>query len=106
MSGEVTNAELGRQIAALGTEIKDDIAGLRAELDRRVRVDVYDAQRQSVAEKLTTLVTTFDAFAKAVEERQKTTESDQRANRRMVWGAVIAAGLALVVQFITRSGAV
>lgn len=106
MSGEVTNAELGRQIAALGAEIKEDIAGLKSELNLRVRTDVYDAQRQSLSDKFTSLAATFEAFMRASEERQKATESEQKANKRMVWGAVITAGLALVVQFITRSGAV
>ncbi|MGY0065119.1 hypothetical protein ACWY4P_54025 (plasmid) [Streptomyces sp. LZ34] len=79
MADEPSNGELGRLIQALRGDIRDDMAGINARLDRMVSLDVYAVEKASVAKDIAELV-------KAVEGLQTMRERDaERVTQTRRW---------------------
>ncbi|MGW3608930.1 hypothetical protein ACWD6N_03425 [Micromonospora sp. NPDC005163] len=97
MAGDdITNAELGRQIAAMRHDIQEDLAEIRRRQDAYVLREVYAADQRLTEARMLTMersIAELGATIKAADERRT-------ADRRLVVGAVISAVLALVVQLV------
>lgn len=90
MPGEdITNAELGRQIAAMRQDIHNDLAEINRRMDSFVLREVYAADQRRQEDRMT-----------ALEQSIQRADDRRAADRRLVIGAVVSAVLALVVQLV------
>ncbi|GAA0554748.1 hypothetical protein ACFV27_37415 [Streptomyces antimycoticus] len=93
MADEPSNGELGRLIQALRGDIRDDMAGINARLDRMVSLDVYAVEKAGVAKDIAEL-------AKAVEGLQALRAQDAERvtqTRRWLVASVIIPLLGIVL---------
>ncbi|MEV2274025.1 hypothetical protein AB0I72_00435 [Nocardiopsis sp. NPDC049922] len=95
---------LGELLTLMRDEMRRGFDDIKRELADRVSGDVYAADKRLAeerADRLAAEVAAVRAELERAEERQDVervrTEERRAADRRMVWGAVIAGGLSLVV---------
>ncbi|GHJ34232.1 hypothetical protein ACFV4E_22480 [Streptomyces hygroscopicus] len=96
MADEPSLGELGRLIELMRGDIRDDIAGLNARLDRVVSLDVYTVEKASVAKDIAELT-------KAVEGLQAQRERDTdrvTQTRRWLVASVIIPLLGIVLPLV------
>lgn len=96
MADEPSLGELGRLIELMRSDIRDDMAGLNARLDRMVNLDVYAVEKASVAKDIAELT-------KAVEGLQAGRERDAERvtqTRRWLVASVIIPLLGIVLPLV------
>jgi len=96
MADEPSLGELGRLIELMRGDIRDDLAGLNARLDRMVSQDVYGVEKASTARQLADL-------AKAVEGLQALRQQDAdrvTQTRRWLIASVIIPIVGIVLPLI------
>ena len=96
MADEPSLGELGRLIELMRGDIRDDLAGLNARLDRMVSQDVYVVEKASIARELADL-------AKAVEglQAQRQQDADRMTQtRRWLVASVIIPIVGIVLPLI------
>ncbi|WDZ91135.1 hypothetical protein [Nocardiopsis sp. HUAS JQ3] len=98
---------LGELLGLIRDEMRRGFADLKSELGERVSVEVYEADKRLQEERLDRLgaeVANLRTDAKVAKdgadaERVRVAQ-DRAADRRMIWGALLAAAGALVVGVI------
>lgn len=89
MAGEVTNAELGRRLDEMRSDIHEDLRELKQQVDKLVPREVYDAQRSAMEARIANLEATCKALG------------DQwRGAIRWVVGTVAVPVVVLIVQIL------
>lgn len=95
---------IGREIAQLRKDIKEDLAEFRNDLAGLVSRDLHDAQLGRVNDRVDSLRKDFDRLVEAIEKDRTTTADRRAADRRVVSGAMLAAGLGIVMQLLSSTG--
>lgn len=86
MADEPTLGELGRLIQALRGDIRDDMAGINARLDRMVSTDVYTVEKAGLVKEITDLAKDVEALAA---QRTQDAERVTQTRRWMVASVII-----------------
>lgn len=86
MADEPTLGELGRLIQALRGDIRDDMAGINARLDRMVSTDVYTVEKAGLVKEITDLAKDVEALAT---QRTQDAERVTQTRRWMVASVII-----------------
>lgn len=97
MVDEPSLGELGRLIQALRGDVRDDMAGINARLDRLVSIDVYAVEKAALVKDISDLEKTVQQLT-AKQERDVAAAQEQRVQdtdritqtRRWLAGAVIS----------------
>jgi len=85
----VADDPVGREIRQLREDLRDDIAQLRSELDRRVLREVHSAEYKSLEARLS-----------ALEREVEAAETKQVGQRRWLVSAVVLPVIALIVTIV------
>ncbi|MEE2041289.1 hypothetical protein Q8791_29095 [Nocardiopsis sp. CT-R113] len=104
MTDPLPYRHLGELLTLMREEMRNGFADLKSELGERVSVDVYEADKRLAEERLDRVAAELAelraeaARAKTLADAERTAATDRRAaDRRMIWGALIAAALSLAV---------
>lgn len=100
----MTDEAIGRELAQLRKDLKEDLGELRTDLAGLVSRDVHDAHLGRIADRVSTVERDVDRLVQAIETDRKTAADRRDGDRRMVWGALLAAGLGIVVQILSSTG--
>jgi hypothetical protein len=100
----VTEDAIGREIRQLRSDIKDDLGEIRRDLLGLVSREVHDAQLGRISDRVSNVERDLDKLVNAIEADRKTGVERRAADRRMVIGAMLAAGLAIVVDLVSATG--
>ncbi|MUL39640.1 hypothetical protein FZ103_00330 [Streptomonospora sp. PA3] len=101
---------LGELLTLMREEMRTGFAELKAGLDARVSADVYAAEQRLTTERIERLGSEV-ADLRADRERDKQQlETDRQAaddrraaDRRMIWGSILAAVLSLIVAALSAA---
>lgn len=110
---EPTLGELGRRLAAVHADIKEDIGQLAGRLDGKVSMERYsleqqardDAMRQLI-ERVTAIEEDRAATVRQQAADQRAADERRRADRRLAFSALVAPVLLLLLQvYLSARGA-
>ncbi|MCY9786821.1 hypothetical protein KIK06_23340 [Nocardiopsis sp. EMB25] len=97
-------AHLGELLTLMREEMRKGFDDLRREVGGRVSADVYESDKRLTEERIGRLGSEIADLRADMEQAKTGREQDRRdsdrdraADRRMIWGAVIAGVLSLVV---------
>ncbi|MDX3232902.1 hypothetical protein [Streptomyces sp. ME19-01-6] len=96
MAGEPSLGELGRLIELMRGDIRDDMAGLNARLDRMVSLDVYAVEKAGVAKDIAKLTKAVEGLqALRAQDAERVTQT-----RRWMVASVIIPLIGIVLPLI------
>lgn len=95
---------IGREIKQFRADMKEDLGEIRADLSHLVSREVHDAHLGRVNDRVTNVEKSVERLVGALEADKATTAERRAADRRMVIGALIAAGLSIVVDVVSATG--
>jgi hypothetical protein len=95
---------IGREIRQLRSDIKEDLGEIRRDLLGLVSREVHDAQLGRISDRVSNVERDLDKLVNAIEADRKAGVERRAADRRMVIGAMLAAGLAIVVDLVSATG--
>ncbi|MFF9787213.1 hypothetical protein [Streptomyces nigrescens] len=96
MADEPSLGELGRLIQALRGDIRDDMAGINARLDRMVSTDVYTVEKAGLVKEIADLAKDVEALA-----AQRTQDAERvTQTRRWMVASVIVPVVGIVLPLI------
>lgn len=110
---EPSNGELARRLEAIHADLKEDFRDLAKRLDAKVSLERYEIERRNRDEVHVQMMERIAAIeeARAQEQRQadadrRADEDRRRADRRLVFTALIAPILLLLLQaYLAAKGA-
>lgn len=88
----------------LRVDLKEGLAGIRTDLSKLVSRDVHDAQLGRISDRVSSVERDLDRLVNAIEADRKATAEKRAADRRMMNGAFLAAGLGIVMQLLSSTG--
>lgn len=100
----MTDDATAREIAQLRKDLKEDLGDLRTDLAGLVSREVHDAQLGRVGDRVDSVRRDLDRLVEAIATDRKTASDRRDADRRMVVGAMLAAGLGIVIQILSSTG--
>lgn len=89
---------------ALRVDLKEGLAGIRTDLSKLVSRDVHDAQLGRISDRVLSVERDLDRLVAAIEADRKATAEKRAADRRVVSGAMLTAGLGIVMQLLSSTG--
>lgn len=102
MSGEPTLGEVCRRLENVRQDLKEDLRELGHRLDSKVSMERYQLEQQSRDEALKVML----ERVKAIEEARGKEEQQRRADRRLIFAALIAPVLlVLLTVYLNSRGA-
>lgn len=100
----MTDDAVARELAQLRHDIKEDVAELRTDLAGLVSRDLHNAELGRVGDRVDSVRRDVDRLVLAIETDRKSNHDRRDADRRMVWGALLAAGLGIIIQILSSTG--
>lgn len=100
----MTDDATAREIAQLRKDLKEDLGELRGDLAGLVSREVHDAQLGRVGDRVDSVRRDLDRLVEAIATDRKTASDRRDGDRRMVVGAMLAAGLGIVIQILSSTG--
>lgn len=100
MTMPLSDEQLSREIVSLEKSITDFRNEMRAAMTGVVRLDVYQAQQETLRAQINAQMETMKGEVAELRGKVKTLEDEKRQRSGIVYGAVISAALALVMSFI------
>ena len=96
MAGEPSLGELGRLIELMRGDIRDDMAGLNARLDRMVSLDVYAVEKAGIAKDIAELTKAVEGLqALRAQDAERVTQT-----RRWMVASVIIPIVGIVLPLV------
>lgn len=113
MPDDLTIGELGRRLADVHQDLKDDLREVGHRLDKKVSLERYQLEQQALLDTVRALVERVGAIETAREEerqqrelQRRAAEDRRRADRRWILSALIAPTLLVLLQaYLTARGA-
>lgn len=110
---EPSNGELARRLEAIHVDLKEDVRGIVSLLEKKVSVERYEIERRGADEVHRQVIERVAAIEaeRAQEKRdaeleRRKQEDQRRADRRLVFSALIAPVLILLLQaYLAAKGA-
>lgn len=113
MPDEPSNGELARRLEAVHQDLKEDFRELAKRLDAKVSVERYELERRAADDVHRQVIQRIAAIEEARTQEQRQADADRRAleerrrsDRRLVFTALIAPVLLILLQvYLTSKGA-
>lgn len=113
MPEEPTLGEVARRLEAVHQDLKEDLRDVAARLDGKVSMEVYRLEQRSqervnaqLAERIAALEEQRRQEAEQIEARHRATEAQRASDRRLVFTALVAPVLLILLQvYLTARGA-
>lgn len=101
----MSDEAIARELKQLRQDFKEDFAEIRAGLGALVSKDVHDAHLGRVIDRVSNVEKDLERLVNAIESDRKSASERRSQDRRMVIGALLAAGLGIIVQILFSTGA-